>query len=184
MRPIKICVSVAAFCAVAAINQVQAASMTLSSTSFQDGGVIPKLIAGQGPECGGGQGTTPAVSWTNLPAGSKSVAVTLYDPEGGKGQGVFHWVAYNIPAGQNGLAEGSAPSTVPGATVGKNSAGVEAYKGLCPPSGDSAHHYVLTVIATDKEPGTLRSGLDRTNLLQELKGHTLAAQSVVGRYGH
>lgn len=184
MKPIKACITAATFCAVAFVNQAQAASMTVTSASFQDGGTIPKLIAGEGPDCGGGQAVTPAVSWANLPSGSKSVAVVFFDPDGGKGQGVFHWVAYNVPAAQGTLKEGSAPRSSSGVTVGLNSAGAEAYKGLCPPTGDSPHHYVLTVIATDKEPGALPTGLDHARLLESLKGHTLAAQTVVGRYGH
>jgi Raf kinase inhibitor-like YbhB/YbcL family protein len=185
LKPITACMTVATLCALAFINQAQAAaSMTVSSASFQDGGDIPKLMAGEGSDCGGGQAITPAVRWANLPAGSKSVATVISDPDGGKGQGVFHWVAYNIPAAQGSLKEGSAPRSTLSTTVGLNSAGAAAYKGLCPPTGDSPHHYVLTVIATDQEPGSLPAGLDHTRLLESLKGHTLGAQTVVGRYGH
>lgn len=54
---------------------------------------------------------------------------------------------------------------------------------MCPPAGDLPHHYVLTVIATEVEPGSLPEGLTREELLAALKGRTLMGQSVVGLYG-
>ena len=158
--------------------------MTISSSSFKDGGKIPQLMAGNGAECGDGSAMTPAVKWADLPQGTQSIAVVLFDPDGGKGQGVVHWVAYNIPATREGFKEGEAPKSMDNVTIGMNSADAEAYRGLCPPAGDSPHHYVLTVIATEKHPGNLPAGLDRAGLLNAIKDHSLAAQSIVGRYGH
>lgn len=159
-----------------------AAGMQVSSTSFTDGGVIPRLHGGSASECGG-KGLSPQVSWSNLPAGTKSVAVLILDPDGNKGSGVSHWVAYNIAADRGQLKQGEGQTDGAGATVGKNSAGATAYRGMCPPAGDVPHHYIMTVVATDLSPSALPPGLTREELLAALKGHTLGGQSVVGRYG-
>lgn len=159
-----------------------AAGMQVSSTSFNDGGVIPKLHAGDTGDCGG-KGVSPEVSWSNLPAGTKSVAVLMADPDGAKGLGVSHWVAYNIAANRGQLKQGEGQTDGAGATVGKSVAGATAYRGMCPPPGDVAHHYIITVIASDLEPSALAPGLTRDELLAALKAHALGGQSIVGRYG-
>lgn len=159
-----------------------AAGMQVSSTAFADGGVIPKLHAGDTGDCGG-KGVSPQVSWSHLPAGTRSVAVFMADPDGANGLGVSHWVAYNIAADRGQLKQGEGQTDGAGATVGKNVAGATAYRGMCPPVGDVPHHYTITVVATDLEPSALPPGLTRDELLAALKGHALGGQSTVGRYG-
>jgi Raf kinase inhibitor-like YbhB/YbcL family protein len=173
-----------ALLAASSISVAHAASMSVSSTSFADGKSIPKTVIGAEPACGSGLAQSPQISWSNLPAGTRSVAVMLFDPDGAKGLGVAHWVAYNIDPARGHIAQGEATASIEGVTVGKNTTGAPAYKGLCPPAGDNPHHYVLTVIATDLAPGSLKEGLGRDELVSELKGHSLAGQSVVGLYGH
>lgn len=184
MKPVKFLMAVAGFSALSIVGTAQADSMTISSSSFKDGREIPQRLAGTGADCGNGDAMSPAVKWVNLPQGTQSIAVVLFDPDGGKGQGVVHWIAYNIPATRKGFKEGEAPQSMDNVTIGSNSAGNQAYRGLCPPAGDSPHHYVLTVIATEKQPGSLPAGLDRAGLLDAIQDHSLAAQSIVGRYGH
>jgi Raf kinase inhibitor-like YbhB/YbcL family protein len=164
-----------------AATLANAAGMKVSSSSFSEGGSMPKRLAGDSAECGG-KGVSPAVSWSHLPKGTKSVAIFMIDPDGAKGLGVTHWVAYNIAASPGHLAEGRGQSDGTGIAVGKNSAGAPAYRGMCPPVGDVPHHYVLSVVASALEPGFLPKGLSRDELLAALKGHTFEGQSVVGRY--
>lgn len=168
-----------ALCATAAHAQ----AFEVTSASYKDGGVISKKQAGTAAECGGGEGLSPQVSWHNLPAGTQSVAVLMFDPDGQKGLGVSHWVAYNIDAQRGSLKEGEGKASAKGVTVGKNIAGEETYRGLCAPAGDNPHHYGVTVIATTLAPDALPAGLSRDELLQKLKGHALGGQSIVGRYG-
>lgn len=158
-----------------------AAGMQVSSSSFAEGGVIPKLHAGNSGDCGG-KGVSPQVAWSNLPAGTKSVAVFMVDPDGANGLGVSHWVAYNIAADRGQLKQGEGQIDGAGATVGKNVSGATAYRGMCPPIGDVPHHYVITVVATGLDSSALPPGLTRDELLAALKGHALGAQSTVGRY--
>lgn len=158
----------------------QAAPLTLGSTSFSDGGRIPLAQVGPDVNCGKGQERSPQLSWSHLPEGTRSVALIMFDPDGAKGLGVVHWVAYNIDAQRGELAEG----VTEGITIGKNVRGATAYRGPCPPAGDNPHHYNLTLIATDLEPGKLPEGLDRDGLLKALQGHALGGQSIIGLYGH
>ncbi|MGO4330619.1 YbhB/YbcL family Raf kinase inhibitor-like protein [Cupriavidus sp. 2TAF22] len=156
--------------------------MQVSSSSYAEGTSIPSLHANDTQNCGG-KGVTPQVSWSNLPAGAKSVAVLLFDPDGANGLSVSHWVAYNIAAERGQLKQGEGRSSGDGITVGKNVTGDMAYRGPCPTVGDVPHHYVLSVVASDLAPGALPQGLSRDELFSALKGHALGAQSVVGRYG-
>jgi hypothetical protein len=159
-----------------------AAGMRVTSSSFADGAAIPKLHGGDSGDCGG-KGVSPQVSWTSLPDGAKSVAVLIFDPDGANGLGVSHWVAYNIDANRGQLKQGEGQTDGAGVTVGKNVAGATAYRGMCPPVGDTPHHYILTVIASDLKPAVLPLGLTRDALLAALKGHALGGMSIVGRYG-
>ena len=161
-------------------SAAQAAPLTITSNSFTDGGTLPLAQIGSDTNCGKGQERSPQVSWSNLPDGTRSVALVMFDPDGAKGLGVVHWVAYNIDASRGELAEG----VTEGITLGKNVKGAAAYRGPCPPAGDNPHHYNLTLIATDLAPGHLPEGLDREGLLKALQGHALGGQSLVGLYGH
>jgi len=174
--------ALAALVAVAALPfcSAHAAGMMVYSSAFADGATIPRQYVGPG-ECGG-KGQAFQVSWTDLPAGARSVAVSLFDPDGAKGMGVSHWIAYNIDATRSQLVEGEGQEDGKGATLGTNSAGAKVYRGPCPPAGDTPHHYVLTVIALDLPPDALPGGLDRAGLMATIKGHTLGGMSIVGRY--
>ncbi len=170
----------AALC-LACTSMAQAAPMTVSSSAFPENTVIPPAYGGNGPNCGG-EGISPPVAWSGLPDGTRSVAIFMFDPDGA-GLGVSHWVAYNIPANRGQLRQGEGQKDGQGITVGKNITGEAAYRGPCPPAGDVPHHYIVTVVATDLEPGALPAGLTRDELMAALKGHARGSASVVGRYG-
>lgn len=168
----------------AAPHMASATDMKVSTDFFTEGGKVDVKAADTPAECGAGQRHNPQVSWSNLPAGTQSMAVLILDVDGHNGLGVSHWVTYNIPAERGGIKEGEALMTVPGITVGKNIAGSADFRGFCPAPGDQPHHYVLTVIATDLKPGALPDGLSREQLMGRLAGHALAGRNVVGLYGH
>lgn len=164
-----------------------AAGMQVSSTSFADSGSIAVQYAhdgtdGDGAKCGG-KGVSPQLSWSNLPAGTRSLAIMMWDPDGAGGMGVSHWLAYNVAPERGQLKEGEGKIDGHGVTLGKNVRSEAAYRGPCPTVGDVPHHYTITVIATKLEPGALPPGLTRDQLFAALKGNTLAAMSIVGRYG-
>ena len=158
----------------------------VTSSAFKDGDVWPAKFAGAdpgrtNPPCPG-QNISPPLAWSNAPEKTKSFAIMMYDPDGGNGLGAVHWVAYNIPTSKTKLDEGEASASPKDFTGGKNNVGHDHYFGPCGPSGHSLHHYIITVIATDIEPGKLKAGLTRDELIAELRGHALAPASLVGRY--
>lgn len=157
----------------------------LTSPSFRDGGLLELKHAGnsKGNSNCIGENISPALAWLNLPAGTKSLALTMVDPEGRSGLGVVHWVAYGIPSTVGGFAENevSAPSTK--FVGGKGTAGLGTYTGPCPPAGTGLHHYVFTLIATDLEPTELPAGLTHAELLGKLTGHAKGAAGLVGLFG-
>lgn len=159
---------------------------TLTSPAFKDGDVWPAKFAGADPQrtsppCPG-QNVSPPLAWSNAPQKTRSFALMMFDTDGGNGLGASHWIAYNIPSDKTKLGEGEASVSPKDFTGGKNNVGHDHYFGPCGPSGHSLHHYIITVIATDLEPGALRPGLTREELQAELKGHALAPASIVGRY--
>lgn len=173
-----------------ASNQAGAAEpasklFTLSSPAFADNATLPLKYAG-GTLCGKdsrGGNTSPPLAWANPPARTKSFAIVMIDPDGRRGLGSVHWVAYNIPASRTGLQEGEGGAPPPAdVTPGKNSRGTAGYTGPCGPPVDAPHHYVIDVLALDLPPGALAAGLDRDQLLQAIAGHSLGPASLVVRY--
>ena len=158
---------------------------TLSSPAFSDDGMLPLRYAG-GPLCGKdshGGNISPPLAWSNPPAGTKSFAVIMIDPDGRRGLGSVHWIAYGIPAARADLKEGEGgPASETGIVDGKNSRGTLGYTGPCGPPVDAAHHYVIDLIALDVAPGALKSGLGRDELLMAIAGHSLGPASLVVRY--
>ena len=160
---------------------------TVTSPAYKDGDVWPSKFAGADPSrtnppCPG-QNVSPPLTWSNAPEKTKTFAIVMYDPDGGNGTGAVHWVAYDIPKTKTSLAEGEASASPKDWVGGKNSVGTDHYFGPCGPAGHTLHHYVITVIATDLDPGTLKPGLTRDELLAALRGsHGLAPASIVGRY--
>jgi Raf kinase inhibitor-like YbhB/YbcL family protein len=164
-----------------AMTSAQARSFTVTSPGLADGALLSRRHAGSAGDCGG-ENISPALAWSEAPEGTKSLAVVVYDPDGGKGLGSVHWVAYDVPASTSAFAEGAGAASSGGFVGGTNTRGTPAYFGPCPPIGDQPHHYVFSVYALDLEPGTLAPGLTRELFLQAVRGHVLAASSVVLRY--
>lgn len=132
-----------------------AASFTLSSPDIKPGSRLSDAQVFNGFGCSG-KNISPALQWHGAPAGTKSFAVTLYDPDAPTGSGWWHWVVYNIPADATGLPEGAGAAggngLPAGSVQGRTDFGSAAFGGACPPVGDKPHHYVFTVFAlkTDK----------------------------------
>jgi len=139
---------------------------TLASTTFSDGQVMPKKVAnanltGKAPNCVG-ENVSPELHWSNVPAGTNSLVLLMFDPEGRAPFGVSHWVAYGIdPSKVTGFAEGSTSKDSSQYVGGKSLMGVGHYSGPCTPPGQTAHHYTFTLIATDFAPNELPPGLTR-----------------------
>jgi Raf kinase inhibitor-like YbhB/YbcL family protein len=131
--------------------------------------------------CNGGN-VSPPVQWSHGPAATKSYAVMMSDPDGGRGRGSTHWIAYSIPLSTTSLAEGAGSAATAIFTHGKNQSGQEQYRGPCPSAGDRPHHYIIGVYALDLEPGALHAGLDREKFIAAVTEHSLSYASVVLLY--
>ncbi len=170
-----------AFCGSAAA--LAAEPFALTSTTFKDGAVMPKKVAGNvaGNANCVGENVSPQFAWSGAPEGTKSFALTMVDPEGRRGLGTYHWVAYGIPPSVDSLAEGEASKPSDKYVGGKSTQGVGSYSGPCTPPG-APHHYTFVVIATDLDPRELPPGLTLPELWEKLKGRALAAAGLVGRF--
>ena len=165
----------------------QAAVLKLTSSAFPEGGMIAAKYAGHlvtkrgasAPTDCGGQNVSPALSWTNVPAGTKSFGLVIYDPDGAKGGGAVHWVAYGIAGDLRSLPEGFGNKTT-GYVGGSGAAGNHDYMGPCPTPGHT-NHYVFSLYALDLAPDALQPGLSRDQFLDAVKGHVLDNGSLIGR---
>jgi Raf kinase inhibitor-like YbhB/YbcL family protein len=158
-------------------------AFTITSSSFKDGERLATKMAGnnkQNPNCVG-ENVSPALSWANPPAGTKSYALMMFDPEGRPPGGVSHWVAYGIPVSVTGFAEGEASKQTEKYVGGKSLMGLPHYFGPCTPAG-APHHYTFTLIGTDLEPTALQPGLTRDELIKALDGHAKGATGIIGTF--
>jgi Raf kinase inhibitor-like YbhB/YbcL family protein len=163
---------------------VALAPFELRSADLQEGGVVAKAQVYKGGGCSG-ENISPELEWSNAPAGTKSFAVTLYDPDAPTGSGWWHWVMYNIPASVSRLPAGAGdPSRqwMPGVAMGTTDFGTKGYGGPCPPKGDPAHHYVFTVHALDVEKLAVPDDATAAMIGFNLNAHRLDSATLTGVY--
>ncbi|MDE2182021.1 MAG: YbhB/YbcL family Raf kinase inhibitor-like protein [Alphaproteobacteria bacterium] len=174
---------IVAFAAVMAFAVTANANFTVKSPTLSNGGVIPNkhVFNGYGYN---GDNVSPALSWSEAPAGTKSFAITVYDPDAPHPGGWWHWLVFDIPAQVIGLAENAAsgvglpPSAVQSVTDFRTT----GYGGPCPPPG-KPHHYVFTVYALkvarlDAKPTDPPAKVDN-----EIRRQSLAHASIVASFG-
>jgi len=135
-----------------------------------------------------GKNISPALKWSGAPAGTKSFALTIYDPDAPTGSGFWHWVVFNIPADATSLPKNAGDvkgGLAPAGTVqSRTDFGMPGYGGPCPPKGDKPHRYVFTVFAVDVDklpvPGPeIPAAIVGFNL----HFHTLAKATLTAHYG-
>ena len=152
--------------------------MDLRSNAFVDGAPIPARHTCEGAD------VSPPLAWTGVPAGAKSLALVVDDPDAPDPAHPkttwVHWVLYNIPASATGLPEGVARTALPAGTVeGTNDWRRTGWGGPCPPIG--RHRYFFKLYALDTELGE-RGHLTKAELLRALDGHVLAEAVLIGTY--
>jgi Raf kinase inhibitor-like YbhB/YbcL family protein len=150
------------------------ATMNLTSSAFTQGQPVPKKFSCKGDDI------SPALAWDEPPAGTKSLALIMDDPDAPMGTWV-HWVLFNIPAHvrewpENTPTDESLPN---GAVQGITSARSHGYHGPCPPSG--THRYFFKLYALDTVL-TLTDKADKKALLAAMEGHILAQGELMGTF--
>ncbi|CAM4053573.1 YbhB/YbcL family Raf kinase inhibitor-like protein [Kibdelosporangium persicum] len=129
----------------------EAASFTVVSTTISDGATLPVEQFSAGVP--GGYDRSPHLSWSGAPEGTKSYAVTVYDPDAPTGSGFWHWAVADIPATVTELPEGAGDDTGSGLPEGArqlpNDARLARYIGAAPPAGHGPHRYFFVVHALD-----------------------------------
>lgn len=148
-------------------------ALTLGSSAFEPNGSIPPKFTCEGKDA------SPPLAWSGAPAGTKSFALIVDDPDAPAGTWV-HWVIFNIPAGTERLAGVMKTDHLPpGAQEGRNSWGTAAYRGPCPPSG--RHRYFFKLFALDALLTNLKDP-DAATLDKAMQDHVLAKAELVGTY--
>jgi Raf kinase inhibitor-like YbhB/YbcL family protein len=161
--------------------------LTLSSPAIPDNGTLAVKNAcsdkQRSPNCVG-ENLSPPLAWSGVPAGTKSFALLLFDPEGRAPEGVSHMVVYGIPVSVTSFAEGELGQPSEKFVGGKSTMGKAVYFGPGTPPNTDWHHYTWTLIATDLDPKALQPGLTRQDLAVALKGHIKGAAGLVTRFKH
>ena len=149
----------------------------LASSAYADGAAMDARFSCQGGDI------SPPLDWSGAPAGTKSFALILDDPDAPDPAAPqttwVHWVVYDIPAGTTALAEGAAAHLPVGSRDGKNNWDKTGYGGPCPPVG--RHRYFHKLYALDVVLPDL-SQPSKDKLLKAMQGHVLAQAQLIGTY--
>lgn len=154
--------------------------MTLEFTgsAFDSGEDIPTQYTCEG------ENISPPLSWRGVPEQTDNLVLICDDPDASSAPGgpFTHWILYDLPASLTELPEGFSPGGDDSkmGIEGRNSFGNIGYEGPCPPSGP-AHRYVFRLYALKADPG-LPPGANRSQVLDEIKGHILGQAEYIGRY--
>ena len=154
-------------------------AMTLTVTGFPDGGQIPVKFSQAAPGAAPGEGTSPAISWGNVPAGTQSFVLNMRDLDVARNKGTddqAHWVVWNIPAATTSLPEGVAKGSQRPDGSYQISATGPVYRGPGAPATGPQHHYMFEIYAIDTKidvQPTADAFETRANVMKAIQGHVL-----------
>jgi len=168
----------------ASVAPVHAAGkFSLASADLKDGGVIDAKHAFDRGSCHGGN-RSPQLSWSDPPEGTRSFAVTMFDPDA-PGRGWWHWAVAGLPASVHALPENASASgeiAKLGAVEARNDFDVDGYGGPCPPPG-KPHRYVITVYALSVADPGLAQGRPAALFDREIHASMLGSATLTLTYG-
>lgn len=165
-----------------------APALTLTSSAFDDGGIIPVKFSQAAPGAAPGEGTSPALAWTNTPAGTRSFFLHMHDLDFVRNRTTddqAHWLVWNIPATSTGLAEGQPRgSQLPDGSFQISVTG-PVYRGPGAAATGPLHHYVFELFALDIVLD-IKPGADafetRKAIMTAIDGHVLGRAAYTGRF--
>jgi Raf kinase inhibitor-like YbhB/YbcL family protein len=157
-------------------REVKDMTLRLTSTAFTQGGDIPARHTCEG------QDTSPPLAWSGVPDQTKSLVLIVDDPDAPDPAAPqmtwVHWVLYNVPVAEGGLAEGIR-NLPPGTLQGVNDWKRTGYRGPCPPIG--RHRYFFKLYALDMVLSNLVHP-SKSELEARIKGHVIAQTELIGTY--
>jgi len=178
--------TLAAALATLTIGSAHAAGFTLASPTIKPGSTLSEAQVFNGFGCTG-KNVSPTLKWSGAPAGTKSYALTVYDPDAPTGSGWWHWVVYNIPASANELAEGAGTADgkgLPaGSAQGNTDFGAPGFGGACPPKGDKPHRYIFTVYALKTDKLDIPAGGTAALVGFMINANKLGSATFTAKYG-
>ncbi|MGD9623684.1 MAG: YbhB/YbcL family Raf kinase inhibitor-like protein [Arcobacter sp.] len=155
-------------------------NFTLSSSDLEGQLTSKQVFNGFGCT---GENISPELSWKDAPKGTKSFAVTVYDPDAPTGSGWWHWLVFDIPKDKFTLPRGFGNSESKDIIQSITDYGKSGFGGACPPIGDKAHRYEFTVYALDIETLGLDKNANPALVGFYLNSHSLAKASLISYYG-
>ena len=163
------------------VKTLWAGNFTLTSSDLK--GQLTKAQEFNGFGCSG-ENISPQLKWSGEPKGTKSFAITVFDPDAPTGSGWWHWIVVNIPANVHELpTDASAKHLLPkGAIETMTDFGKPGFGGPCPPKGDKPHRYVFTVHALDVDKLPVDTKSDSALVGFMINQHTIQKASLVSYY--
>ncbi len=169
-----------------AVSVTHAQEFSLKSNAIEPNSFLSESQLFNGFGCTG-KNISPDLSWTSGPNGTKSYAITVYDPDAPTGSGWWHWVVYNIPSTTTELVTGAGSESgemLPkGAVQGRTDFGINGFGGACPPEGDKAHRYIFTIYALKIEKIELPKDASSALIGFMINTNSLGKASFVAKYG-
>lgn len=160
----------------------------LTSADVADGAQLPARHRSGRMQVAGGEDVSPQLSWSGFPEGTKSFAVTCYDPDAPTQSGWWHWAVLNIPTDCTTLPTDAgnpdAPGLPQGALTLRNDAGFAGYLGAAPPEGHGDHRYFFVVHAVDVDRLDVDADATPALLGFNLFFHTLGRAWLTPTFGH
>lgn len=153
-----------------AVDNATLAKLAITSDAFRNGQPIPVQYT-----CDGAN-QTPAVHWSDAPAGTKSFAVVVDDPDAPKGT-FRHWGVFDIPSSARSIGGGQRVGTEVA-----NDKGTQGYTGPCPPHGDNPHHYHFKLFALDTDKLGLSPSAKIVDVENAARQHTIGQGELIGTY--
>lgn len=161
-----------------------AATLSLSSQDITHGEFMSKTHEFNGFGCSGDD-LSPQLSWKNIPEGTKSFAITAYDPDAPTGSGWWHWQVLNIPVSINEIPQGAGNNQggkLNSSLHNKNDYGSSAFGGACPPKGHGVHHYRFTIHALSVEKIELPEDASGALAGYMINANTIESSTIVSLY--
>ncbi|MDG1422601.1 MAG: YbhB/YbcL family Raf kinase inhibitor-like protein [Flavobacteriaceae bacterium] len=168
---------------ISSLNIISQNTFTLTSKNLGGEATLKEEFNGFGCI---GKNESPQLSWKNAPEGTRSFAITMYDPDAPTGSGWWHWVVFDIPTSTTELVANAGDiklDLTPDGTIQSiTNYGSQGYGGPCPPQGHGLHQYIITVYALKTDTLGLNKNTNPAIVGYYLWNNTLAKASLITYY--